>query len=66
MLSIQNDAHVSLILFYCLKVHIRKEEVKHWQNFVYYFMNVYESLQTFHIRISLMKSSFELMLYKAL
>ena len=46
----------------CLKVHIGEEEVKHWQNFVYYFMN--GLLQTLsHIRIRLIKSSFDLLLF---
>ena len=46
----------------CLKVHIGEEEVKHWQNFVYYFMN--GLLQTLsHIRIRSIKSSFDLLLF---
>ena len=50
MLPNQDDTHVSLMLFYCLKVHIGQEEVKYWQNFVYYFVD--GTLQTlFHIRI---------------
>ena len=65
MLSNQNDTHVSLMLSYCLKVHIGEEEMKHWQNFVYYFMDgLLETLS--HIRIRLIKSSFDLLLYKAL
>ena len=32
MLSNQNDTHVSLMLFYCLKLHRGEEEVKHWQD----------------------------------
>ena len=64
MLSNQNNTHVSL-LFYCLKVHLGEEEVKHWQNFVYYFMDGF--LQTLsHARIRLVKSSFDLLLYKTL
>ena len=56
MLSNQNDMHVSLMLFYCLKVHIGEEEMKHWQNFVYYFLD--GLLQTLsHIRIRLIKST---------
>ena len=59
MLSHQNDTHVSLMLFYCLKVHIGEEEMKHWQNFVYFFMDcLLETLS--HIRIRLIKSSFDL------
>ena len=59
MLSHQNDTHVSLMLFYCLKVHIGEEEMKHWQNFVYFFMDgLLEMLS--HIRIRLIKSSFDL------
>ena len=54
VLSNQNDTHISLMLFYCLKVHIGEEEVKHWQNFVYYVMDCL--LQTFsHIGIRLIK-----------
>ena len=65
MLSNQNDAHVSLMLFCYLKVDIGEEEVKNWQNFVYYFMD--GLLQTMsHIRIRLIKSGFDLLLYKAL
>ena len=62
MLSNQNDTHVSLMLFYCLKVDIGEEEVKNWQNFVYYLM---DGLLP-HIRIRLIKSSYDLLLYKAL
>ena len=65
MLSNQNDTHASLMLFYCLKVDIGEEEVKNWQNFVYYLMG--GLLQTLsHIRIKLIKSSYDLLLYKAL
>ena len=65
MLLNQNETYVLLMLLYCLKVHIGEEEVKHWQNFVYYFMD--DLLQTLsYIRIRLIKSSFDLMLYKAL
>ena len=65
VLSNQNDTHASLMLLYCLKVHIGEEEVNHWQNFVYYFMD--SLLQTLsHIRMRLIKSSFESLLYKAL
>ena len=65
MLSNQYDTHVSLMLFYYLKVHIGEEEVKHWQNVVYYLMD--DLLQALsHIRIRLVKSSFDLLLYKAL
>ena len=39
VLSNQNDTHVSLTLFYCVKVDIWEEEVKNWQGFVYYFMD---------------------------
>ena len=39
VLSNQNDTHVSLTLFYCVKVDIGEEEVKNWQGFVYYFMD---------------------------
>ena len=53
------------MLFYCLKVHIGEEEMKHWQNFVYYFMDgLLQALS--HIVIRLIKSSFDLLLYKAL
>ena len=38
------------MLFYCLQVHIGEEEVKHWQKFVYYFMDVLLKMLT-HIRI---------------
>ena len=65
MVSNQNETHVLLMSFYCLKVHIGEEEVKQWQNFMYYFMD--GLLQTLsHIRIRLIKSSFDLLLYKAL
>ena len=65
VLSNENETHVSLMLFYCLKAHIREEEVKHWQNFVYYFLD--GLLQTLpRIRKRLIKSSFDLLLYKAL
>ena len=65
MLSNQIDTPVSLMLFYCLKVDIGGEELKNWQNFMYYFM--YGLLQMLsHIRISLIKFNFELLLYKAL
>ena len=65
MLLNQNNTHVSLMLFYCLKVHLGEEEVKHGQNFVYYFMDGF--LQTLsHVRIRLVKSSFDLLLYKIL
>ena len=40
------------MLLYCLKVYIGEEEVKHWQNFVFYHMD--SLLQTLsHIRIRL-------------
>ena len=56
MLSNQNDMPVSLMLFYCLKVYIEEEEMKHWQNFVYYFLD--GLLQTLsHIRIRLIRST---------
>ena len=52
------------MLFYCWKVDIGEEEVKNYKNFVYYFMD--GLLQTLsHIRIKLIKSSFDLLLYKA-
>ena len=45
------------MLLYCLKVHIGEGEVKHWQNFLYYFMD--SPLQTLsHIRIGLIKCNF--------
>ena len=60
-----NDTHVSLMLFYSLQVRMGEEEVKHMQNFVYYFIDGF--LQTLsHISIRLIKSSFDLLLYKAL
>ena len=60
-----NDTHVSLMLFYSLQVRMGEEEVKHMQNFVYYFIDGF--LQTLsHISIRLIKSSFDLFLYKAL
>ena len=34
-----NDTHVSLMLFYSLQVRMGEEEVKHMQNFVYYFID---------------------------
>ena len=47
------------------KVHIGEEEVKHWQNVVYYFMD--GLLQTLsHIITRLIKSSLDLLLYKTL
>ena len=58
------------MLFYCyftviFIINIGEEEVKNWQIFVYYFMD--GLLQTlFHIRIRLMKSSFDLLLCKTL
>ena len=39
MFSNLNDLHVSLMLCYCLKIHIGEEELKHWQIFVYCFMD---------------------------
>ena len=47
------------------EVHVGEEELKHWQNVVYYFMD--GLLQTLsHIGIRLIKSSFDLLLYKTL
>ena len=39
MFSNLNDLHVSLMLCYCLKIHIGEEELKHWQIFVYCLMD---------------------------
>ena len=65
MLSNQNDTHVSVMLFYCLKVDIGEEEVKICQNFVYYIMDGLLQMLS-HIRIRLIKSSFDFFLYKSL
>ena len=65
MLLNQNDTHVSLMLFHCIKVHIGEEEVTHWEIFVYYFTDgLLPTLS--HIGIRLIKSSFDLLLCKAL
>ena len=65
MLSNQNETHASLMLFYCSKAHKGEEEVKNWQNFVYYFMDdLLEMLS--RIRIRLIESSFDLLLYRTL
>ena len=61
----QNDTHVSLMLFYSLQVRMGEEEVKHMQNFVYYVIDGFLQALS-HISIRLIKSSFDLLLYKAL
>ena len=53
------------MLFHCTKVHIGEEEVTHWEIFVYYFTDgLLPTLS--HIEIRLIKSSFDLLLCKAL
>ena len=47
------------------KVDIAEKEVKYWQNVMYYFMDGFLKMLP-HIRIRLIKSSFDLLLYKTL